>query len=84
MPQVEKEVAQDIVKEPQRDIPHDESKLLNQLLALGQSRVSDPESRINMANSRLSSPKNQRNKEVSNYYDWNERFYLHRNIETLY
>lgn len=59
MPQVEKEVVQDIVKEPQRDIPNDESKLLNQLLALGQSRaISDPESRINMANSRLSSPKN--------------------------
>lgn len=70
MPKIEKEQADDIVKEPQRNIPNDEVKIINQKRQLERSRHE------------LSS-ENNRNKK-NNYKDWNERFYNNRDFATLY
>lgn len=75
MPKIEKENANDIVKEPQRDIANDESRMLHQMIGLSRVRPSE----------KTESEKNRRDiKNSKNYSDWNKRFYRERNLFTLY
>ena len=72
MPKIEKEYADDIVKQPQRNIPNDQSRLLNHLM--GNPRNTPTNTK----------PFNENKTRSNDWKDWNERFFHQRNIATLY
>jgi hypothetical protein len=72
----EQEYANDIVKEEQRDVPIDESRIMGLMVGLTKSKVSIPqESRFRTQ---------AQNSHADNPDDWNHKFYQHRSIQTLF